>query len=130
MNGQTMRERLMDQLEGVQQLGLAYVGVVNGLFSALAALGRASGKDPGYVTRWCDAAYACELLEEPEPEVFVLSRLGYQGMAFQNLSEHVQGNHFLRPEEVVSELQKAGMEASVYLFMDGREAVIVGRRTA
>ncbi len=335
---QTQRERLMGHLQGLQQLAVAYVGVVNGLFSTLASLERAgpaelarvAGKDPGYVTRWCDAAYAFELLEEAEPGVFALSSLGddfrpeapgtlmplavqavlgahmaeraagltatgerpgervlaeretllpwfgpmlehqfsgvleqhvlpgvpafaevdrrgglavdlgcgngwylrrlagrfphlrgigldafeenirqasglaaaanlddrlrfehgdlhhfavdepadliamnralhhvwdqkqnvfrilrehlrpggvaviwepnwpvdrsilrrpgHRGMAFQNLSEHIQGNHFLRPEEVAAEFENAGMEASVHLFLDDREAVIVGRR--
>ena len=57
-----------------------------------------------------------------------LRRPGHRGMAFQNLSEHVQGNHFLRPEEVAAEFENAGMETSVHLFLDDREAVVVGRR--
>lgn len=58
-----------------------------------------------------------ELLREP----------GRRGMAFQNLSEHVQGNHFLRPEEIVAEFEKVGMTTEVYLFGEDREQVVVGR---
>jgi len=47
-------------------------------------------------------------------------------MAFQNLSEHVQGNHFLRPEEITAEFDKLGMSSEIYLFGDDREAVVVG----
>lgn len=51
-------------------------------------------------------------------------------MAFQNLAEHVQGNHFLRPNEVATQLEAAGFDAQVHLFADGREAVITGRKRA
>lgn len=50
------------------------------------------------------------------------------GMAFQNLSEHVQGNRFLRAWEVEAALQATGFEAETYLFAEGTEMVIVGRR--
>ncbi len=49
-------------------------------------------------------------------------------MAFQNLGEHVQGNNFLRPEEIEAEFHRVGMKANVYLFVNGNEAVIVGRK--
>ena len=51
-----------------------------------------------------------------------------RGMAFQNLSEHVQGNHFLRPEEITAAFEGVGMTATIYLFAVGNEAVVVGRR--
>ncbi len=51
-----------------------------------------------------------------------------RGMAFQNLGEHVQGNHFLRPEEIVAAFDKVGMSATVHAFAKGAEAVIVARR--
>lgn len=54
---------------------------------------------------------------------------GRRGMAFQNLSEHVQGNHFLHPDEIVAEFEQVGMQAQVYLFADGREAVVSAVRT-
>lgn len=54
---------------------------------------------------------------------------GRRAMAFQNLAEHVQGNHFLRPEEIAAEFEAVGMEPSIYLFADDREAVVTGRRT-
>ncbi|MCB9648022.1 MAG: class I SAM-dependent methyltransferase [Deltaproteobacteria bacterium] len=51
-----------------------------------------------------------------------------RGMAFQNLSEHVQGNHFLRPDEIAAELEKAGLRSEVHLFGEGYEAVVVGTK--
>lgn len=79
-----LRERVVGAMQGAGMLHLAYVGVVGGLFSALARLERATaqalsneaGLDVGYVARWCDAAYAFELLEQGEPGVFELSELG------------------------------------------------------
>ncbi|MDH5178945.1 MAG: methyltransferase domain-containing protein [Gammaproteobacteria bacterium] len=49
-------------------------------------------------------------------------------MAFQNLSEHVQGNHFLRPEEIADQFRAVGLEPEVYLFGNDRESVVVGRK--
>ncbi len=79
-----LRKRVLSQAQGALSLNVAYVGVVTGLLEALAALGRAghrelaerAGKDPGYVERWCDAAFAFELLDEVEPGVFALAELG------------------------------------------------------
>jgi SAM-dependent methyltransferase len=51
-----------------------------------------------------------------------------RAMAFQNLSEHVQGNRFLRPGEVEAAFRAAGMEAETFLFAGGDEMVVVGRR--
>jgi SAM-dependent methyltransferase len=51
-----------------------------------------------------------------------------RGMAFQNLAEHVQGNHFLRPDEIAAELERSGFDPEVYLVADEREAVVVGRK--
>lgn len=51
-------------------------------------------------------------------------------MAFQNLAEHVQGNHFLRPDEVEAAMRAVGLEPSRHLFADGLEMVLVGRRRA
>ena len=50
-------------------------------------------------------------------------------MAFQNLNEHVQGNHFLRPEEIESAMRGVGLEPQTFLFAEGNEAVIVGVRS-
>ena len=63
-------------------------------------------------------------------EVAALRDPRRRGMAFQNLSEHVQGNHFLRPEEIESAMRSAGLEPQTHLFADGNEAVIVGTRVA
>lgn len=51
-----------------------------------------------------------------------------RGMAFQNLSEHVQGNQFLRPEEVMDGLRDVGLEPSCTMLAEGREMVVVGRK--
>lgn len=53
-----------------------------------------------------------------------------RGMAFQNLSEHVQGNHFLRPEEVAEQFLNVGLEPAIYLIAEGRDAVITGTKAA
>ena len=47
-------------------------------------------------------------------------------LAAQNLSEHVQGNHLLKPEEIAEAFREVGMNPEIYLFSDGNEAVIVG----
>lgn len=51
-----------------------------------------------------------------------------QGMALQNLMEHVQGNHFLRPDEIVAAMEAAGLGAEVHTFAEDSEVVVVGRR--
>jgi SAM-dependent methyltransferase len=84
MTAEALRQRVMGQAQGALALNVAYVGVVNGLFGALASLHQASAArlataascDPGYVTRWCDAAFAFELLDEVAPGVFALTALG------------------------------------------------------
>lgn len=63
-------------------------------------------------------------------ELSALRDASRRGMAFQNLSEHVQGNHFLRPQDISAEFVKVGMTPSVYLFANGNEAVVVGRKSA
>ena len=81
---QALRQQVMQQARGALSLDIAYVGVVNGLFSALnrlgsagaAALAKAAERDLGYVTRWCDAAYAFGYLEESAPGQFSLSAMG------------------------------------------------------
>jgi SAM-dependent methyltransferase len=50
-----------------------------------------------------------------------------RGMAFQNLMEHVQGNHFLGAEAIAAEFERAGMRPEVHLYAGGNEAVVVGR---
>lgn len=53
-----------------------------------------------------------------------------QRLAFQNLTEHVQGNHLLRADEVAEELRAAGLEPQTHLFAEGLEAVVVARKPA
>lgn len=49
-------------------------------------------------------------------------------LAYQNLGEHVQGNHFLRPAEIEAAMREAGLSPETFLFAEGGEAVIVGTR--
>jgi len=51
-----------------------------------------------------------------------------KGMAFQNFAEYIMGNHFLRAEEIEAEFKQVGMKTDVYLFANGNEAVIVGKK--
>lgn len=51
-----------------------------------------------------------------------------RAMAFQNLGEHVQGNHFVRTDEIEAAFAEVGMSASSQLFAGGTEAIVVGRR--
>ncbi len=80
---------------------------------------RANLKPDGCVVIW-EPAWPAERAALREP-----SR---RGMAFQNLSEHVQGNHFLRPEEIQAAFAQAGLTSTVHLFAQGSEAVVVARR--
>jgi trans-aconitate methyltransferase len=50
-----------------------------------------------------------------------------KAMAFQNLTEHVQGNHFLRPDEIEAAFARAGMHSQLYLFAQGNEALVLAR---
>jgi trans-aconitate methyltransferase len=85
MSGQdaVLKARFREMARGAQTLGLGYIGVANGLFSALRRLGGAkpdalakdTRMDAAYVRRWCDAAYAFGLLEA-EAEIFRLSETG------------------------------------------------------
>jgi SAM-dependent methyltransferase len=49
-------------------------------------------------------------------------------LAFQNLSEHVQGNHFLRPDEIEAAMREVGLSPKTFLFAEGTEAVVVGTK--
>ena len=80
---------------------------------------RANLKPDGRVVIW-EPAWPAERSALRDP-----SR---RGMAFQNLTEHVQGNHFLRPEEIQDAFRAAGLKAEIHLFAKGNEAVIVARR--
>ncbi len=81
---ESIRREVVAAVQGSTRLHIAFIGVTNALFEALAergamdprALARATGRDAGYVTRWCDAAFAFGLLDEPEPGVFSLTALG------------------------------------------------------
>jgi len=55
---------------------------------------------------------------------------GAQCLAFQNLTEHVQGNHLLRADEIESEIRMAGLVTETYLFAEGLEVVVVGRKVS
>jgi len=51
-----------------------------------------------------------------------------KGLTFQNLSEHIQGNHLLRPQDIADAFAKVGMRARIHLFAGGNEAMVVARR--
>lgn len=78
-----LKQQFRAMAQGAQSLGIAYIGVVNGLFAALGAKGSAdagtlagsTSMDPGYVRRWCDAAYAFGYLEAAD-DTFRLSETG------------------------------------------------------
>ncbi len=58
----------------------------------------------------------------------VLRAPARRGMAFQNLAEHVQGNHFLRSDEIAAAFAAEGMTPEIFHFADGQEAIVVARR--
>jgi SAM-dependent methyltransferase len=60
----------------------------------------------------------------------VLRAPARRSLAFQNLTEHVQGNHLLRADEIASAFAAEGMTPEVFRFVDGQEAIIVARRPA
>ena len=72
MTDMDLRQRVMAQTQGALLLNVAYFGIVNGLFESMAMHGKSSPaqlaeatqRDLGYLTRWCDTAYAFELLDE------------------------------------------------------------------
>lgn len=53
---------------------------------------------------------------------------GKDGMALSNLFEHVQGNHFLQPQEIEAAFHQVDMETEVHFFANGNEAVVVGTK--
>jgi len=81
---EAQRQQVMAQAQGALCLQVAYVGVANHLFPALARLGTASvaelatavGRDLGYVERWCDAALAFGLVAEVGEGRFSATDLG------------------------------------------------------
>jgi len=83
-----------------------------------------TGTNVGYVRCWCEAAFAFGLLELT-PANYALTELAYQ-----NLSEHVQGNHFLRPAEIEAAMHAAGLTPKTFLFAEGTETVVVGTRSS
>jgi hypothetical protein len=73
---------------------------------------------PGGVAVIWEPAWPDDLAALREPRA--------RGMAIQNLSEHVQGNHFLRPAEIEAAFAEVGMRAQ---FGGGLEAVVVATRS-
>ncbi len=52
-----------------------------------------------------------------------------RALAFQNLSEHVLGNHFLHADEIVAELNAVGLKPEVFSIAGGRDVVVTGMRS-
>ncbi|MBF0409003.1 MAG: class I SAM-dependent methyltransferase [Candidatus Riflebacteria bacterium] len=79
-----MRGDVISMMQGGVSLQLAFVGIRNGLFSCLKNLGSATSEelakvsktDSGYITRWCQAAYAFGLLDISPDGKFLMSELG------------------------------------------------------
>lgn len=71
----------------------------------------------GHVILW-EPAWPDELSALRDPRRRVL--------AFQNLSEHIQGNHFLRPAEIVAAVEAVGLKAEAHLFAEGAEVIVLG----
>ena len=57
-----------------------------------------------------------------------LRKPAMRGLALQNLSEHVQGNHLLRVDEIADAFAAEGFAPEIFRFNDGIEAIIVARR--
>ncbi len=91
MQNEELRKRVMGQAQGALSLDIAYIGIVNKLFTHLAGISPATpkqltekaGMDADYVIRWCDAAYAFEYLEQPVRGTFALTPLGRAFIADQ-----------------------------------------------
>jgi hypothetical protein len=81
MTTDELRAMVMGQAQGAAALNLAFVGVANGLFAALAEprsvdeLAEHSGLDLGYLRRWCEASFAFGTLSH-ESGRFVVTELG------------------------------------------------------
>lgn len=83
MVSKELKQKVIEQAQGALMLQLAFIGVANNLFCTLAEKGKltsaelagVSGMDADYVKRWCDGAYAFELLDA-EGDHFRLSELG------------------------------------------------------
>ena len=76
---------------------------------------------PGGVAVIWEPAWPSELARLRDPRA--------RAMAVQNLAEHVQGNHFLRPAEIEAAFSEVDMPARTFLFGGGLEAVVVATRT-
>ena len=83
MTADDLKTQFRQQSRAALSLNIAYIGVVSGLFSTLRSLGTAPSTalaeaaklDPGYVLRWCDAAYAFGYLDV-DGEAFRLTPMG------------------------------------------------------
>jgi trans-aconitate methyltransferase len=51
-----------------------------------------------------------------------------RGLALQNLTEHVQGNHLLHADEIASAFAAEGFAPEIYRFSGGMEAIVVAAR--
>jgi trans-aconitate methyltransferase len=118
MKQDELRKQFRGMARAAQVLGIAYIGVVNGLFVALQGLGKAdgaalaaaSGMDLGYVRRWCDAAFAFDLLEA-DGDSFRLSETGaamIPGVPGSLMPAAAQGVLNMHLAERAAELMRTG----------------------
>ena len=77
-----LKDKIRTHSQGTATLNISFIGIVNGLFESLEKtqatakeLATETRMDPGYIERWCDAAYAFGLLDV-EDHQFRLSPLG------------------------------------------------------
>lgn len=56
-----------------------------------------------------------------------LARPGRRGLTWNNLLEHVQGNHLLHPDQIAAALTGAGLRPEITM-LPGGDVVVIGRR--
>ncbi len=131
MNTETLKTQFRQQAQGALSLNVAFIGVTGNLFSTLhrlqeataTALAQAAGLDAGYVTRWCDAAYAFGYLEAAG-DTFRLTPMGE--------AMRPEAPDSLMPMAVQSVLSAHMAERAAGLLQSGErpgEAVLAERAT-
>ncbi len=60
----------------------------------------------------------------------LLRHPSHRHLAFQNLSEHVQGNHLLGADEIAAAFARVDLRPEVFRFRNGAESFVVARKPA